>query len=148
PRCKAHAPVARWQESYPDELIACEVCGYRYSPAQTHKAERMDEAAWDAQQLENMLGPEEVERFRRRFLAHRGCTNEQIDDILDRENNGPLKRRINDLRRRQKVMQQALPMRGEKSDSLPGNLALDPGDNVSMRLVLVHEGEFLMGTEG
>ncbi|MCI0683341.1 MAG: formylglycine-generating enzyme family protein [Gemmataceae bacterium] len=148
PRCKAHAPLARWQESYPDESIDCMVCGHRYSPAKTHKEERMDETAWDAQRLENVLGAGAVEGFRRRFLAHRGCTSEQIDDILDRENDGPLKRRINDLRRRQDATRRALPARGHQTDSLPDKLVVDVGDNAPMRLLLVREGDFLMGTMG
>jgi formylglycine-generating enzyme required for sulfatase activity len=107
----------------------------------------MDEASWDAQQLEKVLGRGKVEEFQRRFLAHHGRTNEQIDDILDRENNGPLKRRINDLRHRQNAVRQALPM-AEKRQTLPGDLVVDLGESVLMRLLLVREGEFLMGTAG
>jgi formylglycine-generating enzyme required for sulfatase activity len=149
PRCKAGAPVARWQESYPDELIECPVCGQRYSPAKTHKAERMDESAWDANLLEKVLGPGNTDAFRRRFLAHQGHNDAQIDHILDRENNGPLKRRINELRRRQNTLCQLLPGSSSgESDSLPSFLTLDLGDGVSMRSVLIHSGDFLMGTAG
>jgi formylglycine-generating enzyme required for sulfatase activity len=110
--------------------------------------ERLDDAAWEARRLEKVLGAGEVEGFRPRFLAHRGHTQEQIDDILDRENKGPLKRRINELRRRQMAMRRNLPSRGDPAGALPGNLALDLGDGVSMRLLLVRVGEFLMGTAG
>jgi hypothetical protein len=88
PRCKAHAPVARWQESYSDESIDCEVCGHHYSAAATHKMEPMDLAAWDAGRLENILGATDLEGFWRRFLAHRGCSDKAIDDVLDRESKG------------------------------------------------------------
>ncbi len=148
PRCKAHAPVARWQESYPDEPLDCPACGHRYSPAATHRMERLDEAAWDARRLEYVLGAGEVERFRRRFLTHQGCSPAQIDDVLDWENNGPLKRRMNDLRRRQEAVRRTLPARGPVTDSLPPELVLEVGDGVTLRLRLIPAGEFPMGTAG
>lgn len=40
PRCKAEAPLPRWQESYPKEPIRCPVCETEYSPAATHSSER------------------------------------------------------------------------------------------------------------
>ncbi|MGO8673330.1 MAG: hypothetical protein ACLQVD_18465 [Capsulimonadaceae bacterium] len=40
PRCKARAPLAPWQKRYPEEPIDCHVCGYSYSPAETHSSER------------------------------------------------------------------------------------------------------------
>ncbi len=148
PRCKAYAPVARWQESYPDEPIDCEVCGHRNSPAATHKAEPMDDAAWDNARLENVLGAGEVDAFRRRFLAHRGCGPDQIEDVFDRERNGPLKRRITDLRRREEAVRRSLPARTPAPGPLPPALTLNPAGDAPLRLRLVPEGEFLMGSAG
>jgi formylglycine-generating enzyme required for sulfatase activity len=148
PRCKAHAPVPLWQESYDDTPIECEICGNRYSAAATHKMERMDDSIWDADRLEKVLGPDKVECFRRNFLAHRGYKNAQIDDILDRHNNGPLKRRINDLRRRQKILHANLREQKNKSDYMPDKLVLDFSAGVSLRFLLVRVGIFLMGSAG
>jgi hypothetical protein len=36
PRCKAEAPLERWQNSYPEAPIDCPVCGHVYSPAATY----------------------------------------------------------------------------------------------------------------
>jgi formylglycine-generating enzyme required for sulfatase activity len=146
PRCKADAPVARWQESYADEVIDCKVCGHRYNPAATHKREQMDDSDWEAGRLENLLGAGEADVFRRRFLAHRGCSPEQIEDILDRENNGPLKRRINEFRQRQSAIRGALPTRTKVSGPMPPLITLEFGGDVTMRLWLTPAGEFLMGT--
>jgi formylglycine-generating enzyme required for sulfatase activity len=148
PRCKADAPVARWQQSYSNESIDCQVCGQRYSPGATHKSEPEDESAWEAQRLDNVLGAGEVEAFSRRFLAHQGYSAKQIDDIFDGEHKGPLKRRINDLRRRQKTVRRALPSRKTMSTPMPPHLVLNLGGDVTMRLRLVPDGEFLMGSTG
>src|SRR5262249_21328709 len=109
PRCKAAAPLPRWQESYPDEPIDCSVCGHRYSPAATHRSQPMDEGAWEARELKHPLGPESVDASRRRFLRHRGLSPQQIDDVFARENNGPLRRRIAELRRRQAEAGRRIP---------------------------------------
>ena len=148
PRCKVHAPVARWQESYPDEPLDCPVCGHRYSPAATYKAEPMDEAAFDAGRLENLLGAGAVEPFCRRFLAHRECSTAQVDAVLDREHHGPQKRRINAPRQRQEMLREALPARPPATGPLPPELTLELADDLALRLRLIPAGAFLMGTDG
>lgn len=40
PRCKAEAPLKRWQDSYPVEPIECPICGHSYSPAATYSSKR------------------------------------------------------------------------------------------------------------
>jgi formylglycine-generating enzyme required for sulfatase activity len=108
----------------------------------------MDMKAWDTAELEKVLGSEKVDSFRRSFLAHRGCTTSQIDDVLDRHKNGPLKRRINDLRRCQKAMRRTLPSSQKQTDSPADSVILSFGDDISMRLRLVQKGEYLMGAAG
>lgn len=149
PRCKASASAARRQQSDPDKPFGCAVCGHRFSkPAETYKMKRTTESDWEASRLENVLGAGEVEGFRRRFLAHQGCSPAQIDDILDRERKGPRKLRINELRRRQQAVRRSLPARGPITDSLSPELTLGLENNVSLRLRLLPAGEFLMGAAG
>jgi hypothetical protein len=85
PQCKAFAPVELFQEPYPDTPNLCPVCGYWFSPASTYEK---DAPEWedDYVELENLLGAEGATDFKRRFLAHQGCSPAQIDDVLDREN--------------------------------------------------------------
>jgi hypothetical protein len=40
PRCKAEAPLPRWQHSYSTEPIICPVCRTHYRPAETYSCER------------------------------------------------------------------------------------------------------------
>jgi formylglycine-generating enzyme required for sulfatase activity len=148
PRCTAPAPVPRWRTSYPDEPLDCRVCGHRYSPAATHKTERTDEDAWGKPPLEKVLGAAEAEAFRRRFLARRCRAPGQIENVLDRAGDGPLRRRINDLRRREEAVRRSLPARAPAPGPLPPALTVTPGGGVALRLRLVPEGEFLMGSAG
>jgi len=148
PRCKAHAPLEQWQESYPEEPIPCPVCGQRYSPAATQRSEQMDDALWEESDLKNVLGADNVQAFRRRFLRRQGHSPEQIEDVLDRHNNGPLRRRIADLRRRQDTARRRLPAPVPPPDSPPAVLTLEVGPDVPLRLRLLPAGEVLMGTAG
>src|SRR5262249_40758642 len=36
PRCKANAPVGRWQETYTAELHQCRACGHTFNPNEHH----------------------------------------------------------------------------------------------------------------
>jgi hypothetical protein len=40
PRCKAEAPVKRWQNPYSETPLDCPVCGNKFSPAVTYSQER------------------------------------------------------------------------------------------------------------
>ena len=39
PRCKAEGPVERWQSSYPDDPVECQICKFTYCPTDTFHAE-------------------------------------------------------------------------------------------------------------
>jgi hypothetical protein len=82
PQCKAFAPVE--QEPYPDTPTLCPVCGHWFSPATTYEKGEPGEAF--SLELENLLGAEGATDFKRRFLAHQGCSPAQIEDVLNRKN--------------------------------------------------------------
>ena len=77
----------------------CRVCGHTFNPDEHHSSER-DEYDWDADRLEKQLGEAGYEQFVRAFLLHRGCSPEQVDEVIDNKNNGPLLRRIKAVRQR------------------------------------------------
>lgn len=78
-------------------------------------------------------------------MVQLGLTSAQLDEVIDRVNNGPLKRRINDLRRRQAEVRRALPARDPTPDPSPQVLTLELG-GVALRARLIPAGEFLMGS--
>jgi hypothetical protein len=87
PRCKANAPVGRWQESYTKEPHQCRVCGHMFNPDEHHSSQR-DEYDWEADRLEKQLGDAGYESFVRAFLLQRGCSPEHADEVIDNKNNG------------------------------------------------------------
>ena len=99
PRCKANAPVGRWKESYTKEPHECRVCGHTFIPDEHHSSER-DDHDWEADRLEKQMGEAGYGQFVRAFLLHRGCSPEQVEEVIDNKNNGPLLRRIRAVRQR------------------------------------------------
>jgi len=99
PRCKANAPVGRWKESYTKATHECRVCGHTFIPDEHHSSEQ-DDFDWDANRLEKQLGNAGHEQFVRAFLLHRGCSPQQVEEVIDNKNNGPLLRRIKAVRQR------------------------------------------------
>jgi hypothetical protein len=83
PFCKAFAPGKRWPRRYPSELHTCEVCGTRFSPAETASVRQMNVEGLDDIDLRKILGPEKFRRFAREFLIARGETPEAADGIVE-----------------------------------------------------------------
>jgi hypothetical protein len=79
PRCKAAAPVKRWQGKYRDEEIACEICGAKYSPAKTHSSTPYK---WDREQLRELLGQTEFEKFAAQYLVARGASETEAARVV------------------------------------------------------------------
>jgi formylglycine-generating enzyme required for sulfatase activity len=147
PRCKANAPVGRWKESYPKEPHECRVCGHTFIPDEHHRSER-DEYDWDAHSLEKQLGETGYGQFVRAFLFHRGCSPEQMDEVIDNKDNGPLLRRIKAVRQRRdatlrRLRREAVP-HPDGTNSATLSIALEGG--LDLEFVLVPTGEFLMGS--
>jgi len=148
PRCKANAPVGRWQEEFPSETVACEVCEHLFNPNEHHSAERMDDD-WEADSLESQLGEEAFEQFSRRFLSHQGCSDQQVEEVIDNENNGPLLREISKVRRQRKTQIRQLREKRETiSEAMesPSLISVSLNDDVEMDFVLAPVGEFKMGS--
>jgi formylglycine-generating enzyme required for sulfatase activity len=147
PRCKANAPVGRWQESYTKEPHECRVCGHTFVPDEHHSSER-DDHDWDADRLEKRLGEAGSEEFVRAFLLHRGCSAGQVEEVIDNKNNGPLLRRIRAVRQRRDATLRRL--RGTtapaSAGSPPSTLSVALTDDIDLQFVLVPAGEFLMGS--
>ena len=109
PFCKAAARTARWQERYPAQLHTCQVCGTRFSPAETATSRRMK---WDREGLREQLGEEAFDRLTRDYLLARGEAPEALDGIMSataasqrrmEENN---LKRIDDERRSRDYLEQ------------------------------------------
>jgi hypothetical protein len=78
PRCKASAPVARWHDRYTTEPHQCRACGHTYIPNEHHSSAPCD---WETTSLKKDL--EEYQAFAKRFLVHRGCTEQQAKEVID-----------------------------------------------------------------
>ena len=63
PRCKANAPVGRWQESYPTKPHECRVCGHTFNPDEHHSSER-DEHRLGGRQAGEAVGRGRVRAVR------------------------------------------------------------------------------------
>jgi formylglycine-generating enzyme required for sulfatase activity len=146
PRCKANAPVGRWQEKYTTEPHECRVCGHTFNPNEHHSSER-DDYDWDATSLEKNLR-DGYEAFVKTFLLHRGCTETQAEEIIDNKNNGPLLRRIAGVRKKREASMRTLRKeRAAHSDDQPSpTITFCLSDDIDLELVLVPAGEFLMGS--
>ncbi len=147
PRCKAIAAVGRWQEKFSNEDFECEVCGHIFDPDENHRMERMDHD-WEASSLKIQLGESEHEDFVRQFLAHRGCSAEQIEEVIDNERNGPLLRQIAKVRRQRKAQIRQLRAKRKvlaDSEKLPQTISIALNDSVEMEFVQVPAGDFMMG---
>jgi formylglycine-generating enzyme required for sulfatase activity len=147
PRCKANAPVGRWQESYTEEPHECRVCGHTFVPDEHHSSER-DGHDWGADGLERQLGEGGYEQFVRTFLLHRGCSVDQVEEVIDNKNNGPLLRRIGTVRRhRDATLRRIRDNKVPKPDAThPPTLSIPLADDIDLEFVLVPAGEFLMGS--
>jgi formylglycine-generating enzyme required for sulfatase activity len=147
PRCKANAPVGRWKDSYPKEPHECQVCGHRFIPDEHHSSER-DQYDWDADRLEKRLGEVGYEQFVRAFLLHGGCSPEQVEEVIDNKNNGPLLRRIRAVRQRRettlrRLRRNTVPL---PEGTCPPTISITLADDIDLEFVLVPAGEFLMGS--
>jgi hypothetical protein len=78
PFCKAAANVGRWKRKYPTELKTCEVCGTRFSPAETAVVKRDD---YDRDDLRKILGQERFARFAIEYLIANGATKSEAEAI-------------------------------------------------------------------
>lgn len=147
PRCKANAPVGRWKESYSKEPHECRACGHTFIPDE-HQSSEHDDQDWDAGGLEGQLGEVGYDQFVRTFLLHRGCSPGQVDEVIDNENDGPLLRRIIEVRRRReatlgKIKRNTVPQPG--GTNRPA-MSVALADGLDMEFVLIPAGEFLMGS--
>ncbi len=79
PRCKAEADLKRWQERYPEDLPACKVCGWQYSPAATASANREDPVP---PSLREVLGPDRFSQFAKSYLVSRGHAPQSAQAIM------------------------------------------------------------------
>jgi transposase-like protein len=79
PRCKAEAPVKRWQRKYRTEEIECAICGASYSPAKTHSSKR---DKWDRRELRDILGQAEFENLAVRCLIVQGASDSEAAEIV------------------------------------------------------------------
>jgi formylglycine-generating enzyme required for sulfatase activity len=148
PRCKANAPVGRWQEQFSSEPYECQVCGNVFNPNEHHSSEEYDFDS-DSTSLEKQLGENGFEEFKRGFLLHRGCTQQQVEQIVDNENHGPVLRQIAQIRRqRTETLAKLRTSRrtNDRPEQLPRHLRVVLSDDVDLELVLVPAGEFLMGS--
>jgi hypothetical protein len=79
PFCKAEANVERWKRKYPTELQTCEVCGTRFSPAETAKMQRDD---YDSDDLRKILGQERFGQFAVEYLVANGAIPSEAQAIM------------------------------------------------------------------
>jgi hypothetical protein len=78
PFCKAEANVERWKRKYPTELQTCEVCGTKFSPAETAMTKRDH---YDRDDLRKTLGPERFAQFAMEYLVANGATRSEAEAI-------------------------------------------------------------------
>jgi hypothetical protein len=82
PRCKAEAPVDRWQRKHRDEEILCAVCGENYSPATTHSAVRDKLHSTD---LHAVLGQEKFEKLAVQSLTAQGASEADAVQLVQKQ---------------------------------------------------------------
>jgi len=147
PRCKANAPVGRWKESYPETSHACRACGHEFIPEQHRSSERFDFNG-EADSLEKWLREAAYDSFLRAFLRQQNCTPEQVDEVIDNKNHGPLLRRIGAVRKKRiNTLERLRQNSAGKSDARHhAACSISLADDLDMEFVLVPAGEFLMGS--
>lgn len=116
-----------------------------FNPDEHHSSER-DDHDWDADRLERLLGEAGHEQFVRSFLLHRGCTPEQVDEVIDNGNNGPLLRRIRAVRLRRDTTLQRLRQETTTGVAHAPTASIRLADGLDMEFALVPAGEFRMGS--
>jgi formylglycine-generating enzyme required for sulfatase activity len=148
PRCKANAPVGRWLEKYQTDPHECTVCGQTFIP-NDHQSSERDDYDGEAHSLEKQLGDHGHEEFTKKFLRHQGCSEEQVEEVIDNHKNGPLLRKIAEVRQqRDRTLRSLRKFHDAKkvNDELPRNLSFALTDDIGLELVLVPSGEFMMGS--
>ena len=148
PRCKANAPVGRWQESYPTDSHECAVCGQTFIP-NDHQSAVKDDYDFEASSLEKQLGEHGHEEFTKKFLLHQGRSEQQVEEIIDNYKDGPLLRKIAEIRKKRDRTLRLLRSSQEAkkvNEELPRNLSLALTDDIELELVLIPSGEFMMGS--
>ncbi len=80
PFCKATARTERWQARYPTQLHTCQVCGTRFSPAETSSSKRMK---WERDELKDQLGEDGFRRFLGEYLLACGEQPSEIEGIIE-----------------------------------------------------------------
>jgi hypothetical protein len=86
PRCKAEAPLERWQSSYPKEPHTCRVCSHVFIPAEHYKSER-DDSDPNSDNLEQQMGTEAYWHFVRAYLLHQGRPPQRVEEIIEKRRN-------------------------------------------------------------
>jgi hypothetical protein len=79
PRCKAAAPGERWKRKYPDNEIACEICGTSFSPAKTYSSEHDD---LDHTDLRETLGQTAFEKLAAQCLMVQGLSETEAAEFV------------------------------------------------------------------
>jgi hypothetical protein len=123
PRCKAHAGVGCWKESYPQADHVCKVCGNHFVPDENHSSERDDFDGF-GESLEELLGAEGFRQFFRDYCVAHGYTSEQVDIIWQD--------RLDDKRRAEKW---ARENRERKSEPMPFDPVEEPEPNYDAPLL-------------
>jgi formylglycine-generating enzyme required for sulfatase activity len=147
PRCKANAPVGRWEEKYPTTPHKCPACGHSFIPDE-HQSSEQEDMDLEAHSLEKQLGEADYEQFVRAFLVHRGCSPEQVDEVIDNKNHGPLLRRIQAMRKRREDtlgrLRRITAPKGAVEHVATVSIAL--ADDLDMEFALIPAGDFHMGS--
>ena len=82
PRCKAGAPLPRWQETT-SQNMECEMCGFDFDPAATAKMETMERENREETNLLKNMGAERYRNFANGYLIERGASVEAAQQAVD-----------------------------------------------------------------
>jgi formylglycine-generating enzyme required for sulfatase activity len=102
----------------------------------------------EADSLEKRLGEAGYGQFVRAFLLHRGGSPEQVDEVIDNKNHGPLLRRIQAMRtRREDTLGRLRRITAPKAAvEHAASVSIALADDLDMEFALIPAGEFHMGS--